>query len=57
VCAVSCSRITGSEYDTRCQAGFFQSVVPDDGDKPPDMDISVAYQARVYDYLLGGCFL
>jgi hypothetical protein len=36
---------------------FFQSVVPDDGHELPDIDTSVAHQARVYDYLLGGCFL
>jgi trans-aconitate methyltransferase len=34
--------------------GFFTSVVPDDGRRPPDIDISVAHQARVYNYLLGG---
>jgi hypothetical protein len=34
--------------------GFFTSAVPDDGYKPPDIDTSVAHQARVYDYLLGG---
>jgi hypothetical protein len=34
--------------------GFFKSAVPDDGHEPPDIDISVAHQARVYDYLLGG---
>jgi trans-aconitate methyltransferase len=34
--------------------GFFKSVVPDDGRKPPDVDTSVAHQARVYDYWLGG---
>jgi hypothetical protein len=33
--------------------GFFTSVAPDDY-QPPDIDISVAHQARVYDYLLGG---
>jgi hypothetical protein len=37
--------------------GFFTSAVPDDSRKPPDIDTSVAHQARVYDYLLGGCFL
>jgi trans-aconitate methyltransferase len=30
------------------------AVIPDDGDEPPDIDISVAHQARVYNYLLGG---
>jgi hypothetical protein len=34
--------------------GFFKSVIPDDGREPPDIDISVAHQARVYDYWLGG---
>jgi trans-aconitate methyltransferase len=34
--------------------GFFTSVVPDDGHEPPDIDINVAHQARVYDYWLGG---
>jgi hypothetical protein len=34
--------------------GFFESVVPDDGRKPPNIDISVAHQARVYDYTIGG---
>jgi trans-aconitate methyltransferase len=34
--------------------GFFKSAVPDDGYQPPDIDTSVAHQARVYDYLLGG---
>jgi trans-aconitate methyltransferase len=34
--------------------GFFTSAIPDDGREPPDIDISVAHQARVYDYLLGG---
>jgi trans-aconitate methyltransferase len=34
--------------------GFFKSVVPDDGYEPPDIDITVAHQARVYDYTLGG---
>jgi trans-aconitate methyltransferase len=33
---------------------FFESAVPDDGYKPPDIDTNVAHQARVYDYLLGG---
>jgi trans-aconitate methyltransferase len=34
--------------------GFFTSVVPDDGHKPPDIDTSVPHQARVYNYWLGG---
>jgi trans-aconitate methyltransferase len=34
--------------------GFFTSVVPGDGYEPPDIDITVAHQARVYDYTLGG---
>jgi trans-aconitate methyltransferase len=34
--------------------GFFKSVIPDDGHEPLDIDISVAHQARVYDYWLGG---
>jgi hypothetical protein len=34
--------------------GFSKSVVPDDGYEPPDIDITVAHQARVYDYTLGG---
>jgi trans-aconitate methyltransferase len=34
--------------------GFFTSVVPDDGHQPPEIDVSVAHQARVYNYLLGG---
>jgi trans-aconitate methyltransferase len=33
--------------------GFFTSAAPDDY-QPPDIDISVAHQARVYDYWLGG---
>lgn len=35
-------------------SGGFTSVIPDDGYHPQDIDISVAHQARVYDYLLGG---
>jgi trans-aconitate methyltransferase len=34
--------------------GFFKSAVPDDDHQPPDIDTSVAHQARVYNYLLGG---
>ena len=34
--------------------GFFTSAVPADDHKPPDIDTSVAHQARVYDYWLGG---
>jgi trans-aconitate methyltransferase len=34
--------------------GFFKSVVPDDGYQPPAIDTSVAHQARVYNYTLGG---
>ena len=34
--------------------GFFTSAFPDDGYQPPDIDVSVAHQARVYNYLLGG---
>ena len=34
--------------------GFFTSAVSGDDHKPPDIDTSVAHQARVYDYLLGG---
>ncbi|HET9082684.1 MAG TPA: SAM-dependent methyltransferase [Trebonia sp.] len=34
--------------------GFFTSVVHDDGRQSPRIDVSVAHQARVYDYLLGG---
>jgi trans-aconitate methyltransferase len=34
--------------------GFFESVVPGDGREPLDIDISVAHQARIYDYTLGG---
>jgi hypothetical protein len=37
--------------------GLFTSALPDDDYQPPDIDTSVAHQARVYDYLLGGCFL
>jgi trans-aconitate methyltransferase len=33
--------------------GFFTSAVPDDY-QPPDIDTSVAHQARVYNYWLGG---
>jgi hypothetical protein len=33
--------------------GFFTSAVSDDY-QPPDIDTSVAHQARVYNYLLGG---
>jgi hypothetical protein len=40
--------------DTPVSGGFFESAVPDDGYKPPDIDTSVAHQARVYDYLIGG---
>jgi hypothetical protein len=35
-------------------SGFFKSVVPDDGNRPPEIDTTIAHQARVYDYLLGG---
>jgi S-adenosyl methyltransferase len=34
--------------------GLSSSIVPDDGSGPPDIDVSVAHQARVYDYLIGG---
>ncbi|HUN33540.1 MAG TPA: SAM-dependent methyltransferase [Trebonia sp.] len=34
--------------------GFFKSVVPGDGHEPPVIDVTVAHQARVYDYTLGG---
>jgi trans-aconitate methyltransferase len=34
--------------------GFFKSVVPNEGYEPPDIDVTVAHQARVYDYTLGG---
>jgi hypothetical protein len=34
--------------------GFFKSVIPDDGHELPDIDTSIAHQARVYDYTLGG---
>jgi trans-aconitate methyltransferase len=34
--------------------GFFASVFPDDDYQPPFIDTSVAHQARVYDYWLGG---
>jgi hypothetical protein len=34
--------------------GFFKSAFPNDDYRPPDIDTSVAHQARVYDYLLGG---
>jgi hypothetical protein len=34
--------------------GFFTSALPDDDYQPPDIDTSVAHQARVYNYLLGG---
>jgi hypothetical protein len=34
--------------------GFFESAVSDNNYKPPDIDTSIAHQARVYDYLLGG---
>jgi len=33
---------------------FFKNVIPDDGHEPPDIDISVAHQARMYNYTLGG---
>ena len=33
--------------------GFSESGFPDDDYKLPDIDISVAHQARVYDYLPG----
>jgi hypothetical protein len=33
--------------------GFFTSAAPDDY-QPPDIDTSVAHQARVYNYWLGG---
>lgn len=34
--------------------GFFQSAFPDDDCQPLAFDVSVAHQARVYDYLIGG---
>jgi trans-aconitate methyltransferase len=34
--------------------GFFTSALPDDDYQPPVIDTSVAHQARVYDYWLGG---
>jgi trans-aconitate methyltransferase len=34
--------------------GFFTSAFPDDDYQPSVIDTSVAHQARVYDYLLGG---
>jgi trans-aconitate methyltransferase len=34
--------------------GFFTSALPDDDYQPPVIDTSVAHQARVYNYLLGG---
>jgi trans-aconitate methyltransferase len=34
--------------------GFFESAFPDDDYQPPVIDTSVAHQARVYDYWLGG---
>jgi hypothetical protein len=34
--------------------GFFTSALPDDDYQPPDIDTSVAHQARVYNYWLGG---
>jgi hypothetical protein len=34
--------------------GFFESAFPDDDCQPPVIDTSVAHQARVYDYWLGG---
>jgi hypothetical protein len=34
--------------------GFFQSASPDDDNQPSAFDVSVAHQARVYDYLIGG---
>jgi len=34
--------------------GFFRSAIPDDLGEPPQIDISVAHIARVYDYWLGG---
>ncbi|HEX6526352.1 MAG TPA: SAM-dependent methyltransferase, partial [Streptosporangiaceae bacterium] len=34
--------------------GFSQSAFPDDDYQPLAFDISVAHQARIYDYLLGG---
>jgi hypothetical protein len=40
--------------DIPMSGGFFTSVVPDDGYKPPDIDTSVAHHARVYNYWLGG---
>jgi hypothetical protein len=33
---------------------WWQSIVPGDGREPPDVDISVAHIARVYDYWLDG---
>jgi SAM-dependent methyltransferase len=32
----------------------FTKIVPDDAGEPPDIDVTVPHQARVYDYLLGG---
>jgi trans-aconitate methyltransferase len=34
--------------------GFFTSAFPDDDYQPPEIDTSVAHQARMYDYWLGG---
>jgi trans-aconitate methyltransferase len=34
--------------------GFFTSALPDDDYQPPVIDTSVAHQARMYDYWLGG---
>jgi hypothetical protein len=34
--------------------GLSSSMVPDNGPEPGDIDTSVAHQARVYDYLIGG---
>jgi hypothetical protein len=40
--------------DNPMSGGFFESAVPDNGYQSPDIDTSVAHQARVYDYLIGG---
>jgi hypothetical protein len=40
--------------DTPMSDGFFTSAFPDDDYQPTDIDTSVAHQARVYNYWLGG---
>lgn len=48
-------------HDRKAEMTSDEPAAPDGGTagkaKPPTFDTSVANQARIYDYLLGGCFL